>query len=197
MKVMDRETGHYGFQFKSCLVVPCDQISYDHVTFSMLCQHNIVHPNLCRHKLVQQHVEQGGEGDVLALMHFRFPVERGEDIAEALGEDERKDIVFELGRILRASDGTSRIPNPGFQGFNIFFGHLLYGPDGQKASPMSILLDVREYRQEYSDRIRMMPWNVAAKLPVFRYKLLIIKAFKAAALLPNSKGFAIVFDKLR
>ncbi len=46
------------------------------------------------------------------------------DIAEALGEDERKDVVLELGCILRAPNGTGRIPNPGFQGFDIFFRHL-------------------------------------------------------------------------
>jgi hypothetical protein len=38
-----------------------------------------------------------------------------EDVAEALGEDEREDELLVLGRILRAADGTGGIPNPGFE----------------------------------------------------------------------------------
>ena len=42
-----------------------------------------------------------------------------EDIAEALGENERKDVVLELGRILRAANGTGGIPDPGFERFAV------------------------------------------------------------------------------
>jgi hypothetical protein len=40
-----------------------------------------------------------------------------EDVAQALGEDEREDVVLVLGRILGPADGTGRIPDPGFEGF--------------------------------------------------------------------------------
>ena len=40
-----------------------------------------------------------------------------EDIAQALGEDERQDVVLVLRRILRAANGARRIPNPGFERF--------------------------------------------------------------------------------
>jgi hypothetical protein len=38
-----------------------------------------------------------------------------EHIAEALGEDEREDVVLKLGRIFSATDGTCGIPDPGFE----------------------------------------------------------------------------------
>ena len=40
-----------------------------------------------------------------------------EDVAEALGEDEREDEVLELRRFLRAADGARGVPDPGFEGF--------------------------------------------------------------------------------
>ena len=46
-----------------------------------------------------------------------------ENIAEALGEDEREYIVLELGRILRAANGTCGVPDPGFEGFVITIFH--------------------------------------------------------------------------
>ena len=46
-----------------------------------------------------------------------------ENIAEALGEDEREDVVLELRRILRASNGTSGVPDPGFEGFVVTIFH--------------------------------------------------------------------------
>ena len=46
-----------------------------------------------------------------------------EDIAEALGKDEREDVVFELGRILRAANGAGSVPDPRFEGFVVTVGH--------------------------------------------------------------------------
>ncbi len=40
-----------------------------------------------------------------------------EDVAEALGEDEREDEVLVLRRVLRATDGAGGVPDPGFEGF--------------------------------------------------------------------------------
>ena len=42
-----------------------------------------------------------------------------EDVAQALGEDQREDEVLELGRILRAADAARRIPDPGFERFAV------------------------------------------------------------------------------
>jgi hypothetical protein len=44
-----------------------------------------------------------------------------EDIAEALREDERKDVVLVFRRVLGPADGAGGIPDPGFEGF-LFFG---------------------------------------------------------------------------
>ena len=40
-----------------------------------------------------------------------------EDIAQPLGEDQREDELLVFRRILRAADGTRRIPDPGFERF--------------------------------------------------------------------------------
>jgi len=45
-----------------------------------------------------------------------------EHVAEALGEDEREDVVLVLRRVPGAADGAGRVPYPGFEGFG-FFGH--------------------------------------------------------------------------
>lgn len=42
-----------------------------------------------------------------------------ENVAETLGEDERKNVVLVFRRILCATDGTCRISYPGFEGFSI------------------------------------------------------------------------------
>ena len=55
-----------------------------------------------------------------------------EDIAQALGEDEREDVVLELGRILRAANGTGGVPDPGFEGFVVTVGHSAKKPGGNK-----------------------------------------------------------------
>ena len=39
------------------------------------------------------------------------------DIAEALREDKRQDVVLVFRRVLRPTDGAGGIPDPGFQGF--------------------------------------------------------------------------------
>ena len=46
-----------------------------------------------------------------------------EHVAEALGENERKDKLLVFGRILRAADGTRGVPNPGFERFVRRFRH--------------------------------------------------------------------------
>src|SRR2546425_10886814 len=46
-----------------------------------------------------------------------------EHIAKSLGENERKDELLVFGRILRAANGTSGIPNPGFERFVRRFRH--------------------------------------------------------------------------
>ena len=38
-----------------------------------------------------------------------------EDVAEALGEDEREDVVLVFGRVSGAADGARSVPDPGFQ----------------------------------------------------------------------------------
>ena len=59
-----------------------------------------------------------------------------EDIAEALGEDEREDEVLVFRRVLRATDGTGGVPDPLFEGL-VFLGlggggftggHQMFGP---------------------------------------------------------------------
>ena len=42
-----------------------------------------------------------------------------EDVAEALGEDEREDELLVFGCILGAADGAGGVPNPGFEGFAV------------------------------------------------------------------------------
>lgn len=44
-----------------------------------------------------------------------------EDVAEALREDEREDVVFVFRRVLGPANGRGGIPDPGFEGF-VFFG---------------------------------------------------------------------------
>ena len=46
-----------------------------------------------------------------------------EDVAEALGEDEREDVVLVLRRILGAADGAGGVPDPGFEGFVVTVFH--------------------------------------------------------------------------
>jgi hypothetical protein len=43
-----------------------------------------------------------------------------EDIAEALREDEREDVVLVFRRVLGPADGARGIPDPGFEGFRFF-----------------------------------------------------------------------------
>ena len=40
-----------------------------------------------------------------------------EDVAQALGKDEREDIVLVFWRVLGPADGAGSIPYPGFEGF--------------------------------------------------------------------------------
>ncbi len=40
-----------------------------------------------------------------------------EDVAEALGEDEREDVVLVFRRVLGPADGAGGVPDPGFEGF--------------------------------------------------------------------------------
>ena len=40
-----------------------------------------------------------------------------EDVAQALGEDERQDEVLVFGRILGPANGAGGVPDPGFEGF--------------------------------------------------------------------------------
>lgn len=40
-----------------------------------------------------------------------------EDVAEALGEDEREDVVLVFRRVLGPADGAGRVPDPVFEGF--------------------------------------------------------------------------------
>ena len=51
------------------------------------------------------------------------------DVAKALGENEGKNEVLILGRILGPTNGTSGVPNPRFEGFvfgsGSFFSRLL------------------------------------------------------------------------
>jgi hypothetical protein len=42
-----------------------------------------------------------------------------EDVAQALSEDQRKDEILKLWRLLRATDAACRIPYPGFQRFAV------------------------------------------------------------------------------
>jgi len=46
-----------------------------------------------------------------------------EHVAQALGENEREDVVLEFWRVLRAANGTSGVPDPGFEGFVVTVGH--------------------------------------------------------------------------
>jgi len=86
-------------------------------------------PVLVRHEgQVEAHQLVVGPGELEGLLaradFLRDAVQLViEDIAQALGEDEREDVVLELGRILRAANGTGCIPDPGFEGFVVTVGH--------------------------------------------------------------------------
>jgi hypothetical protein len=48
-----------------------------------------------------------------------------ENVAQALGENQRQDEILVLGRVLRAANRTGGVPDPGFEGFVFFLAVIL------------------------------------------------------------------------
>ena len=71
-----------------------------------------------------------------------------EHVRYALEEDERQDVVFELGRIHRPADDARGFPEPGFEGRKIKFHKGVRGGECREAGGTCIVESVRGFRAE-------------------------------------------------